>query len=74
MAVGALLGDGGADVWREALGNRIAAGVEIVAGIVILDFSVGYLSHRTMHMWPVIWRPDQDGIVSQSAFDARSDT
>jgi sterol desaturase/sphingolipid hydroxylase (fatty acid hydroxylase superfamily) len=32
------------------------AWIEIVAGIVILDFSVGYLSHRTMHMWPVMWR------------------
>lgn len=32
------------------------AWIEIVAGIVVLDFSVGYLSHRTMHMWPVMWR------------------
>src|SRR5262245_11364906 len=23
----------------------------ILAGIVVLDFSVGYLSHRAMHMW-----------------------
>src|SRR5262245_19621865 len=30
--------------------------VEILTGIVILDFSVGYLSHRTMHMWPAMWR------------------
>ena len=22
----------------------------------MLDFSVGYLSHRTMHMWPFMWR------------------
>lgn len=29
---------------------------EIVTGIVVLDFSVGYLSHRTMHMWPPMWR------------------
>jgi len=28
----------------------------IVAGIVILDFSIGYLSHRTMHVWPPMWR------------------
>jgi sterol desaturase/sphingolipid hydroxylase (fatty acid hydroxylase superfamily) len=27
------------------------AWLEIVTGIVVLDFSVGYLSHRTMHMW-----------------------
>jgi sterol desaturase/sphingolipid hydroxylase (fatty acid hydroxylase superfamily) len=32
------------------------AWAEIVAGIVVLDFSVGYLSHRTMHMWPTMWR------------------
>ena len=30
--------------------------LEIVVGIVVLDFSVGYLSHRAMHMWPPMWR------------------
>src|SRR4051794_17651900 len=30
--------------------------LEIVVGIVVLDFSVGYLSHRTMHAWPAMWR------------------
>jgi sterol desaturase/sphingolipid hydroxylase (fatty acid hydroxylase superfamily) len=30
--------------------------VQVVAGIFVLDFSVGYLSHRTMHMWPPMWR------------------
>jgi sterol desaturase/sphingolipid hydroxylase (fatty acid hydroxylase superfamily) len=30
--------------------------LEIISGIVVLDFSVGYLSHRAMHMWPVMWR------------------
>jgi sterol desaturase/sphingolipid hydroxylase (fatty acid hydroxylase superfamily) len=30
--------------------------LKVVFGIVILDFSVGYLSHRSMHMWPVMWR------------------
>jgi sterol desaturase/sphingolipid hydroxylase (fatty acid hydroxylase superfamily) len=30
--------------------------IEIVTGIVVLDFSVGYLSHRAMHMWPPLWR------------------
>lgn len=29
---------------------------QIVIGIVVLDFSVGYLSHRTMHLWPFMWR------------------
>jgi sterol desaturase/sphingolipid hydroxylase (fatty acid hydroxylase superfamily) len=28
----------------------------VVLGILVLDFSVGYLSHRTMHMWPAMWR------------------
>jgi sterol desaturase/sphingolipid hydroxylase (fatty acid hydroxylase superfamily) len=31
-------------------------GLDIVAGIVVLDFSIGYLSHRTMHAWPAMWR------------------
>ena len=30
--------------------------VQVLVGIVTLDFSVGYLSHRTMHMWPPMWR------------------
>jgi len=30
--------------------------LQIVTGILVLDFSVGYLSHRTMHMWPAMWR------------------
>src|SRR6185503_3335302 len=30
--------------------------IEIGVSIVVLDFSVGYLSHRTMHMWPAMWR------------------
>lgn len=29
---------------------------QVLVGIVILDFSVGYLSHRTMHLWPSMWR------------------
>ena len=28
----------------------------IVAGVIILDFSAGYLSHRAMHMWSFMWR------------------
>jgi sterol desaturase/sphingolipid hydroxylase (fatty acid hydroxylase superfamily) len=27
-----------------------------IAGIVVLDFSIGYLSHRAMHMWGPMWR------------------
>jgi sterol desaturase/sphingolipid hydroxylase (fatty acid hydroxylase superfamily) len=30
--------------------------VQVVGGIVVLDFSIGYLSHRAMHMWPAMWR------------------
>jgi len=30
--------------------------LDVVVGIVVLDFSVGYLSHRTMHAWPAMWR------------------
>jgi sterol desaturase/sphingolipid hydroxylase (fatty acid hydroxylase superfamily) len=29
---------------------------EVAIGILVLDFSAGYLSHRTMHMWPAMWR------------------
>jgi sterol desaturase/sphingolipid hydroxylase (fatty acid hydroxylase superfamily) len=29
---------------------------QTLLGILVLDFSVGYLSHRTMHMWPPMWR------------------
>jgi len=32
------------------------AWAQIVVGIVVLDFSVGYLSHRTLHMVPALWR------------------
>jgi sterol desaturase/sphingolipid hydroxylase (fatty acid hydroxylase superfamily) len=30
--------------------------IQVLAGIVVLDFSVGYLSHRAMHMWSPMWR------------------
>jgi len=29
---------------------------EVTIAVLVLDFSVGYLSHRTMHMWPPMWR------------------
>src|SRR5262249_58596352 len=28
----------------------------IVLGVVLLDFSIGYLSHRMLHMSPFLWR------------------
>jgi sterol desaturase/sphingolipid hydroxylase (fatty acid hydroxylase superfamily) len=30
--------------------------VRIVLGVVLLDFSVGYLSHRMLHVWSWLWR------------------
>src|SRR5262245_57876052 len=29
---------------------------QVLVGILVLDLSVGYLSHRSMHMWPRMWR------------------
>src|SRR5205814_6022316 len=26
--------------------------IQIVVGVLVLDFSTGYLAHRIMHMWP----------------------
>jgi sterol desaturase/sphingolipid hydroxylase (fatty acid hydroxylase superfamily) len=30
--------------------------LEAVIGILVVDFSTGYLSHRSMHTWPAMWR------------------
>jgi len=30
--------------------------IQIVAGVVLLDFFTGYVAHRTMHMLPGLWR------------------
>src|SRR5262249_27777487 len=30
--------------------------LQVAIAVFVLDFSVGYLSHRTMHMWPPMWR------------------
>jgi len=30
--------------------------LQIVAGVMLLDLSTGYLAHRIMHMWPTMWR------------------
>jgi sterol desaturase/sphingolipid hydroxylase (fatty acid hydroxylase superfamily) len=29
---------------------------QVALAVLVIDFSVGYLSHRTMHMWPPMWR------------------
>jgi sterol desaturase/sphingolipid hydroxylase (fatty acid hydroxylase superfamily) len=30
--------------------------LRIVAGVVLLDFSAGYLAHRMLHLFPILWR------------------
>ena len=30
--------------------------LQALAGFVVLDFAFGYLSHRLMHQWPLLWR------------------
>src|SRR5262249_28788380 len=49
-----------AAVWLRPAGLFAALGwpmwVQLLVGILVLDFSVGYLSHRAMHMWPPMWR------------------
>ena len=37
-----------------SLGLPLSA--QMIAGVVILDFSVGYLSHRALHASPFLWR------------------
>ena len=47
-------------VWFRPEGMLAGLGwpmwIQVLLGILLLDFSVGYLSHRTMHMWPPMWR------------------
>ena len=40
------------------LGTRLGVPmlVQIVTGIILLDFSAGYLAHRALHLLPVLWR------------------
>jgi sterol desaturase/sphingolipid hydroxylase (fatty acid hydroxylase superfamily) len=49
-----------AAVWLRPAGLLAGLGwpmwIQILFGIVVLDFSIGYLSHRAMHMWPPMWR------------------
>jgi sterol desaturase/sphingolipid hydroxylase (fatty acid hydroxylase superfamily) len=40
--------------WAKGLGLPMS--VQIVVGIVILDFSAGYLAHRALHLFPILWR------------------
>ena len=45
--------------WRPdglLAGQGLPFWAEVLVGILVLDFSVGYLSHRTMHIWAPMWR------------------
>jgi len=49
----------GALWWRpEGIMTRLGLPMfaQMLTGIVLLDFSTGYLSHRAMHALPVMWR------------------
>jgi sterol desaturase/sphingolipid hydroxylase (fatty acid hydroxylase superfamily) len=39
-----------------ARGLGLPMPVQIIAGFLILDFSAGYLAHRALHMFPILWR------------------
>jgi len=34
----------------------VPIGVQLVAGVAVLDFSFGYLAHRALHVSPMLWR------------------
>lgn len=37
-------------------GVHAPSAIQIVVGVLVLDFSTGYLAHRIMHAWPAMWR------------------
>jgi sterol desaturase/sphingolipid hydroxylase (fatty acid hydroxylase superfamily) len=39
-----------------ASGLHLPMVVQVVAGVLILDFSAGYLAHRALHLFPILWR------------------
>ena len=39
-----------------ARGLALPMTFQIIAGFLILDFSAGYLAHRALHMFPILWR------------------
>jgi sterol desaturase/sphingolipid hydroxylase (fatty acid hydroxylase superfamily) len=43
---------------RPDLANRLGLPmpIQVVAGILVLDFSAGYLAHRALHLFPILWR------------------
>jgi sterol desaturase/sphingolipid hydroxylase (fatty acid hydroxylase superfamily) len=34
----------------------LPAGLQLLLGVVALDFAYGYVAHRTQHAWPALWR------------------
>jgi sterol desaturase/sphingolipid hydroxylase (fatty acid hydroxylase superfamily) len=39
-----------------ASGLHLPMVVQVIVGVLILDFSAGYLAHRALHFVPVLWR------------------
>jgi len=39
-----------------ARGLHLPMALQVVAGVLFLDFSAGYLAHRALHLFPVLWR------------------
>ena len=39
-----------------AKGLALPMTFQIIAGFLILDFSAGYLAHRALHLFPILWR------------------
>jgi sterol desaturase/sphingolipid hydroxylase (fatty acid hydroxylase superfamily) len=34
----------------------LPAAAQFVVGMLLLDFSFGYVAHRALHAWPILWR------------------
>ena len=39
-----------------AAASSVPMVLQVAAGIIILDFSAGYLAHRALHAFPALWR------------------
>jgi sterol desaturase/sphingolipid hydroxylase (fatty acid hydroxylase superfamily) len=36
--------------------SGLPAAIQLLLGVVVLDFAYGYVAHRSMHAWPSLWR------------------
>jgi len=36
--------------------SGLPAGIQILVAVVVLDFAYGYVAHRSLHAWAVLWR------------------